>query len=201
VIDGQIETPEVRELQPDRDEDEIPRSGRHRRLYWHLVTQDRSAWNARARRSAPRRGVLTRNRRPPRASAYFPRGGRTGYDSGCTDRPRREEAGSLLEFARAHEEQLRTDELIATGTTGQRLVDETDLQGRTQGVRTARRGPDDRFGGRSGKLDGIVFLRDPLEPSHTSPITRRCCGSVTFATRRSRRTSPPQRSSSGRLEK
>ena len=102
----------------------------------------------------------------------------------------------LLEFARAHEEQLRTDELIATGTTGQRLVDETDLK-----VERKESGPLDgdlMIGSEvaAGKLDGIVFLRDPLEPSHTSPITRRCCGSVTFATRRSRRTSPPQRSSS-----
>ena len=102
----------------------------------------------------------------------------------------------LLEFARAHEEQLRTDELIATGTTGQRLVDETDLK-----VERKESGPLDgdlMIGSEvaAGKLDGIVFLRDPLEPSHTSPITRRCCGSVTFPTRRSRRTSPPQRSSS-----
>jgi len=102
----------------------------------------------------------------------------------------------LLEFARAHEEQLRTDELIATGTTGQRLVDETDLE--VERKESGPLGGDLMIGSEvaAGKPDGIVLLRDPLEPSHTSPISRRCCGSVTFATRRSRRTSPPQRSSS-----
>jgi len=102
----------------------------------------------------------------------------------------------LLEFARAHEEQLRTDELIATGTTGQRLVDETDLE--VERKESGPLGGDLMIGSEvaAGKPDGIVLLRDPLEPSHTSPISRRCCGPVTFATRRSRRTSPPQRSSS-----
>jgi NAD(P)-dependent dehydrogenase (short-subunit alcohol dehydrogenase family) len=44
VIDGQIETPEVRELQPDRDEDEYLDPDAIADSYWHLVTQDRSAW-------------------------------------------------------------------------------------------------------------------------------------------------------------
>ncbi|WP_222917481.1 SDR family NAD(P)-dependent oxidoreductase [Natrinema sp. SYSU A 869] len=44
VIDGQIETPEVRELQPDRDEDDYLDPDAIADSYWHLVTQDRSAW-------------------------------------------------------------------------------------------------------------------------------------------------------------
>ncbi|WP_226480281.1 SDR family NAD(P)-dependent oxidoreductase [Natrinema amylolyticum] len=44
VIDGQIETPQVRESQPDRDEDEYLDPDAIADSYWHLVTQDRSAW-------------------------------------------------------------------------------------------------------------------------------------------------------------
>ncbi|SEV79806.1 SDR family NAD(P)-dependent oxidoreductase [Natrinema salifodinae] len=44
VIDGQIETPSVRESRPDRDEDEYLDPDAIADSYWHLVTQDRSAW-------------------------------------------------------------------------------------------------------------------------------------------------------------
>jgi NAD(P)-dependent dehydrogenase (short-subunit alcohol dehydrogenase family) len=44
VIDGQIETPRVRESQPDRDEAAFLDPDAIADSYWHLVTQDRSAW-------------------------------------------------------------------------------------------------------------------------------------------------------------
>ena len=39
-----------------------------------------------------------------------------------------EKKAALIEFAQAHETQLREYELIATGTTGKRLMVETDLE-------------------------------------------------------------------------
>ncbi|MBZ6495911.1 SDR family NAD(P)-dependent oxidoreductase [Natrinema longum] len=44
VIDGQIEPPRVRNSQPDRDEEESLDPDAIADSYWHLVTQDRSAW-------------------------------------------------------------------------------------------------------------------------------------------------------------
>lgn len=44
VIDGQIETPQVRESQSDYDEAEYLDPDAIADTYWHLVSQDRSAW-------------------------------------------------------------------------------------------------------------------------------------------------------------
>ncbi len=44
VIDGGIATPSVRESRSDRDEDEFLDPDAIADSYWHLVTQDRSAW-------------------------------------------------------------------------------------------------------------------------------------------------------------
>ncbi|WP_265112339.1 SDR family NAD(P)-dependent oxidoreductase [Halosolutus halophilus] len=44
VIDGQIEPPAVRESQPDREGAEFLDPDAIADSYWHLVTQDRSAW-------------------------------------------------------------------------------------------------------------------------------------------------------------
>ncbi|SEH14782.1 methylglyoxal synthase [Natronorubrum sediminis] len=75
----------------------------------------------------------------------------------------------LVEFARSHEEQLSDYELVATGTTGKRLVAETDLE-----VERTESGP---YGGdmmigaavADGRLDGIIFLRDPLRAQPHEP--------------------------------
>ncbi|WP_254524905.1 SDR family NAD(P)-dependent oxidoreductase [Natrinema caseinilyticum] len=48
VIDGQIETPSVREAHPDRDSEEYLDPDAIADTYWHLVTQDRSAWTLEA---------------------------------------------------------------------------------------------------------------------------------------------------------
>jgi NAD(P)-dependent dehydrogenase (short-subunit alcohol dehydrogenase family) len=44
VIDGQIETPRVEEMYPNRDEETFLDPDAIADSYWHLVTQDRSAW-------------------------------------------------------------------------------------------------------------------------------------------------------------
>ena len=44
VIDGQILTPNARERQPNRDEEEFLDPDEIAESYWHLVEQDRSAW-------------------------------------------------------------------------------------------------------------------------------------------------------------
>jgi len=44
VIDGQIETPQVREAYSDRDSENFLDPDAIAASYWHLVEQDRSAW-------------------------------------------------------------------------------------------------------------------------------------------------------------
>ncbi|MFC6764448.1 methylglyoxal synthase [Natrinema soli] len=80
-----------------------------------------------------------------------------------------EKKPDLIEFARAHEEQLRQYDLIATGTTGQRLIDETDLE--IERKESGPLGGDLMIGAEVAeeKLDGIVFLRDPLRAQPHEP--------------------------------
>ena len=75
----------------------------------------------------------------------------------------------LIEFARTHEDQLREYELVATGTTGNRLLEETDLE-----IERKASGPiggDLQIGAEvaDDRLDGIVFLRDPLRAQPHEP--------------------------------
>lgn len=70
--------------------------------------------------------------------------------------------GDMLALARAHVDQLRRMELLATSTTGAVLVDEVGLE-----VERSASGPQ---GGdlqiaaliSAGKVDAVIFLRDPL---------------------------------------
>ncbi|WP_247001649.1 methylglyoxal synthase [Halosolutus gelatinilyticus] len=75
----------------------------------------------------------------------------------------------LIEFARTHEEQLREYELIATGTTGGRLMDATDLE--IERKESGPHGGDLQIGAEvaEDRLDGIVFLRDPLRAQPHEP--------------------------------
>ncbi|AFZ74085.1 methylglyoxal synthase [Natronobacterium gregoryi] len=80
-----------------------------------------------------------------------------------------EKKPDLVEFARTHESQLRDYDLIATGTTGKRLLEETDLDvGRKE---SGPLGGDLMIGAEvaAGNLDGIVFLRDPLRAQPHEP--------------------------------
>ena len=96
----------------------------------------------------------------------------------------------LIEFAKSHEDQLETYELIATGTTGKRLLEETDLE--VERMESGSLGGDLMIGAEvaKGTLDGVVFLRDPLEAQpHEPDITAllRICDvrDVALATNRS----------------
>ena len=80
-----------------------------------------------------------------------------------------EKKADLIEFAQAHEEQLREYDLLATGTTGGRLQEETDLD--VERKESGPLGGDLQIGAEvaDGRLDGIVFLRDPLRAQPHEP--------------------------------
>jgi methylglyoxal synthase len=80
-----------------------------------------------------------------------------------------EKKGDLIEFARGHEELLSDCELIATGTTGGRLNEETALD--VEPLKSGPQGGDLMIGAEvaRGNLDGIVFLRDPLRAQPHEP--------------------------------
>ena len=75
----------------------------------------------------------------------------------------------LIEFAQTHESQLREYDLIATGTTGKRLLEETDLE--IERMESGPHGGDLMIGAEvaAGDLDGVVFLRDPLRAQPHEP--------------------------------
>ena len=75
----------------------------------------------------------------------------------------------LMAFASDHEDELSTAELMATGTTGKRLMEVTDLD-----VDRKESGPvggDMQIGSEiaEGECDGVIFLRDPLTAQPHEP--------------------------------
>ncbi|ELY67751.1 methylglyoxal synthase [Natrinema versiforme] len=80
-----------------------------------------------------------------------------------------EKKPDIIEFARTHEEQLQQYELIATGTTGAQLMEETDLE--LERKESGPLGGDLMIGAEvaEDRLDGIVFLRDPLRAQAHEP--------------------------------
>ncbi len=80
-----------------------------------------------------------------------------------------EKKPDIIEFARTHEEQLRQYELVGTGTTGKRITDETDLE--VERKASGPLGGDLMIGAEvaEDRLDGIVFLRDPLRAQAHEP--------------------------------
>jgi len=101
-----------------------------------------------------------------------------------------EEKPSLIEFAQNHEGTLSNFELLGTGTTGKRLMEETDLE--VERKESGPLGGDMMIGAEvaEGIIDGIVFLRDPLTAQpHEPDITAllRVCDvkDVPLATNRS----------------
>jgi len=75
----------------------------------------------------------------------------------------------MIDLAQEHEELLRQYDLIATGTTGKRLMEETDLD--IERKESGPLGGDMMIGAEvaEGILDGIVFLRDPLRAQAHEP--------------------------------
>lgn len=80
-----------------------------------------------------------------------------------------EKKDDLIEFAGEHEELLSGCELIATGSTGERINEETGLD--VDLVESGPQGGDLMIGAEVAKkaLDGIVFLRDPLRAQPHEP--------------------------------
>ena len=75
----------------------------------------------------------------------------------------------LIEFAREHEDSLENADLIATGTTGQRLNEETDLE--VERMESGPLGGDMMIGAEVARenCDAVFFLRDPLEAQPHEP--------------------------------
>ncbi|MEW8957174.1 methylglyoxal synthase [Clostridium sp.] len=75
----------------------------------------------------------------------------------------------MIEFVRRYRDIFEEHQLFATGTTGRLLEDIVDLK-----VKRFLSGPlggDQQIGGRiaEGKIDFVIFLRDPLTPQPHEP--------------------------------
>lgn len=77
--------------------------------------------------------------------------------------------GDLAEWARFNRAALSQHKLVATGTTGQLLVDELGLP--VTCLRSGPLGGDQQIGARiaDGDVDILVFFWDPLEPHPHDP--------------------------------
>lgn len=80
-----------------------------------------------------------------------------------------EKKEDMIKFAKKHREVLSKMRLIATGTTGQRLIDETGLD--VERMASGPIGGDQMIGAEIAKdrLDGVIFLRDPLTAQPHEP--------------------------------
>lgn len=80
-----------------------------------------------------------------------------------------EQKETLVEFAREYTDTLADHDLLATGTTGKRLNEETDL--RVERKSSGPLGGDMQIGAEvaDGDCQGIVFLRDPLTAQPHEP--------------------------------
>ncbi len=80
-----------------------------------------------------------------------------------------EKKEDMIKFAKKHKEVLEKMRLIATGTTGQRLIDETGLD--VERMASGPIGGDQMIGAEIAKnrLDGVIFLRDPLTAQPHEP--------------------------------
>jgi methylglyoxal synthase len=80
-----------------------------------------------------------------------------------------EKKADLIDFAQHHEERLGTCELVATGTTGRRLREETSLD--VERKLSGPQGGDLQIGAEvaEGDCHGIVFFGDPLTAQPHEP--------------------------------
>jgi methylglyoxal synthase len=75
----------------------------------------------------------------------------------------------LLEWVIKYIDQLKTFNLVATGTTGQLITDETGLK--VTRYKSGPLGGDQQIGAliAEGRLDGLFFFWDPLNPAPHDP--------------------------------
>lgn len=80
-----------------------------------------------------------------------------------------EKKDDLMAFASDHEPVLETAELMATGTTGKRLMEATDLD--IERKASGPMGGDMQIGAEITEMncDGVIFLRDPLTAQPHEP--------------------------------
>jgi dephospho-CoA kinase len=80
-----------------------------------------------------------------------------------------EKKDDMIKFAKKHREVLSNMRLIATGTTGQKLIDATGLE--IERMASGPIGGDQMIGAEIAKnrLDGVIFLRDPLTAQPHEP--------------------------------
>lgn len=80
-----------------------------------------------------------------------------------------DEKSELIDLATEYRDTLAEFELLATGTSGKRLVEETDLD--VERKASGPMGGDLQIGGEvaEGRIDGIVFLRNPLRAQPHEP--------------------------------
>jgi len=80
-----------------------------------------------------------------------------------------DEKPEMLDFAGTHREYLETIDIVTTGTTGTRIQAETGLE--VERKASGPMGGDLQIGAEvvDERLDGIVFLRDPLTAQPHEP--------------------------------
>jgi methylglyoxal synthase len=80
-----------------------------------------------------------------------------------------EKKPDIIDFAQRHHDYLEDVGIIATGTTGKRLQEETDLE--IERKESGPLGGDMQIGAEvvDGNCDGIIFLRDPLTAQPHEP--------------------------------
>ncbi|PSQ28486.1 methylglyoxal synthase [Halobacteriales archaeon QS_9_68_17] len=80
-----------------------------------------------------------------------------------------EEKPELIDLATEYCDTLAEFELLATGTSGKRLIEETDLA--VERRASGPMGGDMQIGSEvaEGRIDAIVFLRDPLRAQPHEP--------------------------------
>jgi len=80
-----------------------------------------------------------------------------------------DEKPEMIDFVRTHEDILTGFDLVATGTTGKRIMEETGLD--VERKQSGPLGGDTQIGAEVADeaLDGIVFLRDPLTAQPHEP--------------------------------
>ncbi|PSP95007.1 methylglyoxal synthase [Halobacteriales archaeon QS_4_62_28] len=80
-----------------------------------------------------------------------------------------EKKSEMIELVQSNESLLGTFDIITTGTTGKRIMEETSLT--VERKESGPQGGDTQIGSEvvDGRIDGIVFLRDPLTAQPHEP--------------------------------
>jgi len=80
-----------------------------------------------------------------------------------------EKKGALVAFCRAHRDELSRYRLVATGTTGKRIIEEVGLE--VTPLLSGPLGGDQQIGASvaEGRIVAVIFFRDPLTAQPHEP--------------------------------